>query len=425
MSESSARATATVEHDMSHTPAGRAGFLQHPTGAVVGGLVALHVLVLVVVVARAASLAPADSDVARANRIATSPAIAYRNFPVEFMPVQTLFDRALGSGDVAAAARRIALVAFLADMAAAVALAWGWGRRQSATYLLLGLPLLSFLYLRFDLVAVALVAWSLALLHRRREELGGVALGLAVMAKLWPLVLVPIFAFRRARRGLLVGVAVCLVIGAWWYLSGGPKGPFQVLSFRDTRGWHAESVVGDLLWILGRGDPYREADAIRMGHATLAVKAILFAALIACETWVWRRAARDARDPVGGAALAAVATLVVFSPMFSLQMAAWILPFAALAYDGDRNERHTAGVATVAVVLTGAVALVWREQAAVPAAWVGWLVLARNLVWIDIVVSWLRTARVPVTTGAPDVPQRRAADAATEGIEAVLPFDAE
>ena len=77
------------------------------------------------------------------------------------------------------------------------------------------------------------------------------------------------------------------------------------------------------------------------------------------------------------------------------------------------------------MVLTGAVALVWREQAAVPAAWVGWLVLARNLVWIDIVVSWLRTPRVPVTTDAPDVPQRRAADAATDGIEAVLPFDAE
>ena len=131
ISESSARATATVEPDMSHTPAERAGFLQHPTSAVMGGLVALHILVLVVIVARAASLAPADADVARANRIATSPAIAYRNFPVEFMPVQTLFDRVLGSGDVADAARRIALVAFLADMAAAVALAWGWGRRQS------------------------------------------------------------------------------------------------------------------------------------------------------------------------------------------------------------------------------------------------------------------------------------------------------
>ena len=251
------------------------------------------------------------------------------------------------------------------------------------------------------------------------------ALGLAVMAKLWPLVLVPVFAFRKARRGLLAGALVCLVLGVWWYLTGGPKAPFQVLSFRDARGWHVESVVGSALWVFGRGVAYREADAIRIGHAALAAKAVLFAGLAACEALIWRRASRDARDPVGGASLAAVAALAVFSPLFSLQMAAWLLPFTALAFDGDHDERHTAGVATIAVILTGVVAVVWRDQASAPASWVGWLVLVRNLVWIDIVVSWFRVPRVPRPTEQADVPRRRAADAATEGIEAVLPFDAE
>ena len=410
---------------MAHAPDERSGFLQRPTTAVLGGLLGLHLLVVLVIVARAGSLAPADADVARANRIATSPAIAYRNFPVEYMPLQTLFDRAFADGDVAAAAVRIAVIAFLADIAAAVAMLWGWGRRQAVTYLLLGLPLLPFLYLRFDLVAVALAAWSIALLQRRREELGGVALALAVMAKLWPVVLVPIFAFRKARRGLVGGVVVCVALGGWWYLTGGPKGPFQVLSFRDARGWHVESVVGSLLWVLRRGVPYREADAIRIGHAALSAKAVLFAGLLACEAVIWRRASRDGREPAGAAALAAVATLAIFSPLFSLQMAAWLLPFTALAFEGDHDERHTAGVATLAVILTGLVALVWREQAATPASWVGWLVLARNLVWIDIVVSWLRITPVPIQAGPTDTPRRRASDTATEGIEAVLPFDAE
>jgi len=310
---------------MAHAPDERSGFLQQPTTAVLGGLLGLHLLVVLVIVARTGSLAPADADIARANRIATSPAIAYRNFPVEYMPLQTLFDRAFADGDVAAAAVRIAVIAFLADIAAAVAMLWGWGRRQAVTYLLLGLPLLSFLYLRFDLVAVALAAWSIALLQRRREELGGVALGLAVMAKLWPVVLVPIFAFRKARRGLVGGVVVCVALGGWWYLTGGPKGPFQVLSFRDARGWHVESVVGSLLWVLRRGVPYREADAIRIGHAALSAKAVLFAGLLACEAVIWRRASRDGREPAGAAALAAVATLAIFSPLFSLQMAAWLL----------------------------------------------------------------------------------------------------
>jgi len=411
---------------MAHSPAARSGFLVSPTTGWMAGLVAVRAVVLVVIVLRASSLAPADADVARANRIANSPATAYLDFPVEYMPLQTLFDQLLAGGGVASAAVRIAVVAFLADLAAAAALAWGWGRRQAATYLVLGLPLLSFIYLRFDLVAIALAVGALALLRRQREELGGAALGLAVMAKLWPLALVPIFAFRKARRGLVLGTAVCALVGVWWYVTGGPKAPFAVLSFRDTRGWHVESVVGGVLWLVRRGVPYREADAIRIGHAALWAKALLLAGLVALQIVIWRRASRDGRDPAGGAALAAVAALAIFPPSFSLQTAAWVLPFAALAFDGDRDERHTAGVATVAVILTGVLALAWREQAAIPAAWVAWLVFARNLVWIDIVVSWFRVRPVPAaSSGAPGPPQRRASDSAPEGLEAVLPFDAE
>lgn len=410
---------------MSHVPAGRAGFLQRPSTTVLVTLVALHVLALVVVLVRADALASQDADVARATRIATSPAVPYRGFPVEFMPLQTVVDRLVAGGDVADAARRIALLACLADLAASGAMWWGWGRRQAATYLALGLPLLSFLYLRFDLIAVALAIWGYAFLRRRRPELAGGALGLAVMAKLWPIALVPLFALRKARRSLLVAAVVCLVIGAWWYLAGGPKGPFQVLSIRDTRGWHVESVVGSLLWVLGRGEPLREADAIRIGHVSTIARAVLGVALLGLQAWIWRRAAADRRDAMGAASLAGVATLAVVSPVFSLQVAAWLLPFAALAFEGDHDERHTAGVATVAIVLTGAVALVWRDHATVPAGWVAALVLVRNLVWIDIVVSWLRAPTVPREPADAIPPQRRATDAATDGIDAVLPFEAE
>jgi hypothetical protein len=411
---------------MSHVPAGRSGFLQRPSTTVLAVLVGLHVLALMVVLVRADAVASQDADVARANRIATSPAIPYRGFPVEFLPLQTAADRLIAGGDAADAARRIAVLACLADLAAAAGMWWGWGKRQAATYLVLGLPLLSFLYLRFDLVAVALAVWSYALLVRRRTELAGGALGLAVMAKLWPVALAPVFLMRKARRGLLVAVGVCLVLGAWWYLTGGPKGPFQVLSIRDTRGWHVESVVGSVLWAFGRGSPFREADAIRIGQVSFLARAVLGVALVASEIWIWRRAARDRRDPMGAATLAGVAALAVFSPVFSLQVAAWLLPFAALAFEGEHDERHTAGVAAVAIVLTGAIALVWRDHAATPSDWVGWLVLARNLVWIDVVVSWLRVpVQSPEPTAPADPPRRRVTDTAADGLDAVLPFDAE
>jgi hypothetical protein len=411
---------------MAHSPSERTGFLQEPAVWLLAVLIAIRVVVLLVIVARAGVIGGLDADVGRAFRIATSPAVPYRGFPVEFMPIQTALDRAFAGGTIAAATTRIALIAFVADLAAAAAMWWGWGRRVAATYLLCGLPLLGFIYLRFDLVSVALAAWAMAFLHRRREEPAGATLGLAVMAKLWPLLVAPLFALRRARRGLVVAAAVCLVIGGWWYLTGGAKGPIQVLSLRDTRGWHVESVVGSVLWAFGRGSPYREADAMRIGAVATWAKGLLFVGMLAVEALLWRRASRDRRDPAGAATLAAVAALGVFAPILSLQAAAWLLPFAALALEGDHDERHTAGVAEVAIVFTGVIALVWRDHAVEPDGWIAWLVLLRNLVWIDIVVSWLR---IPVLAAEPRGPQarprRRRADRATEGIEAVLPFDAE
>jgi hypothetical protein len=362
-------------------------------------LVLIRVVILGALIAGSFRSPVTDVGILRAQRIAASPATLYRNIPVEFMPLQTLADRLLGTGSAAAVVARIGVLAFLADLGAAAALGWGWGRGPAAVYLLLGLPLLGVLYLRFDLVSVALAAWAMAWIRHRGEGLGGGALGLAVMAKLWPIVLVPILWLRRSRQGLIGFGGVVLVLGAWWYLTGGPKGPFQVLSFRNARGWHTQSVVGDVLWLLGRGVAYPEADALRIGHAATWAKGLLFLGLVTCEMLIWRRAGRDGRDPVGGSALAATVSLAVFSPLFATQYAAWFLPWTAIAFDGDRDERVTASVATVVIALTGLVAVAWSNPTAAPGAWVRWLVLARNLAAVGVVVSWLGTrsrTEVPV-----------------------------
>ena len=363
-------------------------------------LVLIRIVLLGTLIAGASRNPVTDVGILRAQRIAASPATLYRNVPVEFMPLQTLADRLLGKGSAAAVVVRVGILAFLADLAAAAALGWGWGRRPAAVYLLLGLPLLGVLYLRFDLVSVALAAWALAWIRHRGEGLGGGALGLAVMAKLWPIVLVPILWLRRSRQGLVGFGGIVLVLGAWWYLTGGPKGPFQVLSFRNARGWHTQSVIGDVLWLLGRGVAYPEADALRIGHAASWAKALLFLGLVACEVAIWRRAGRDGRDPAGGSALVATVSLTVFSPLFATQYAAWFLPWAAIAFDGDQDERVTATVATVVVALTGLIALAWSDPAVAPDPWLRWLVLGRNVAAVGVIVSWLgvRSRReVPVT----------------------------
>ncbi|MDP9301151.1 MAG: glycosyltransferase 87 family protein, partial [Actinomycetota bacterium] len=219
-------------------------------------LVVVRLLILVLVVLGAGRRPVTDVQILHAERIATSPATPYRNFPVATMPLETSTDRTIGADGATATAVRIAILAFLADLATAAALAWGWGRRTAIVYLLLGLPLLSFIYLRFDLVSVALATWAVAWARHRGEALGGAALGLAVLAKLWPLALAPILLMRRAWRPAVVGFAVVVfVLGAWWYLTGGPKGPFDVLTSADVRGWHVQGTVGSVLWIAGRGIP--------------------------------------------------------------------------------------------------------------------------------------------------------------------------
>jgi Glycosyltransferase family 87 len=352
-------------------------------------LVGVRVVVLALILIGAARGHVTDPAILRAERVATSPATPYRAFPVGTMPIETIADRVIGRGGEGAAMARIAIVAFLADLAAAWALSWGWGRRPAIVYLLLGLPLLSFVYLRFDLVSVALAAWGIACVRHRGEVVSGIALGLATMAKLWPLVLLPIVWMRRTWRPAMVAFGgVVLVVGAWWYLTGGPKGPLQVLTFQGARGWDVQSSVGSLLWVLGRGMPVPGFDVLRVGDPSVLVRGVLFLGFLACEVAIWRRAVRSGSDPSGGAALAAVTASVVFAPQFSTQYAAWLLPWAALAFEGDVTDQRAAMAAGVAIALTGVIAIAWSDPAAFPSAWLKLVVVARNLAAIGLVVTW-------------------------------------
>src|SRR5690242_18380884 len=94
-----------------------------PTGVLLPAvLVAIRVLVLVLVLVAAGRGTVTDPVVLRAQRVASSPATPYRAFPVGTMPIETAVDRVLAAGGAGAAAARIAIVAFLADLGTAWAL---------------------------------------------------------------------------------------------------------------------------------------------------------------------------------------------------------------------------------------------------------------------------------------------------------------
>jgi len=373
-----------------------AGPLRLAPTVVFVALVAIRMAILGHTVSEVTSQPVTDVYVLRIEQIASSPGTPYRDFPVEYMLAENVVIQLIGGSGAEATAIRLAFIASAADLAAAAGMWWGWGRRPAALYLLLGVPLLSFLYQRFDLVSVALATWGVALVARRKDDMGGgVALGSAVMLKLWPLAVAPMLVVSRRWRALAAAGAVCLVVLLAWLLVGGPKGPIQVLSFRGARGWSVESIEGNLLWLTSRGTPSLEQGAMRIGEAATWAKGLLFLGLLAYEVMVWHRAGGEARDPAGGACLAAVTAVLVFSPLVSEQYAAWLLPWTAVAFEGDGDERTVATIAAVAIVAAGLLGLFYLMPFGWAPAAQRWTILGRNVSLVALLIVWYRA-------GSPD-----------------------
>src|SRR6478735_2106856 len=177
-----------------------------------------------------------DSAAHRFFQIAHAPGIPWRDTPVEYAFGDWLVIRAVGWGSLAVARVLLGVVASAADLVAWRAVARGWGRDAALRYLWLGAPLLIFIYRRGDLVPVALAVLALAWARRDRERAGGIALGIAALSRIWPLVVAPALALERRWRAIWTaaiafgsGLVVWLAIGGFGALQ-------QVGTFRGSTG---------------------------------------------------------------------------------------------------------------------------------------------------------------------------------------------
>lgn len=375
-----------------------------PSGPWTAALIGLRVVVLVLVIVNVPAFRSAEA--LRAHQIASAPGVPYRDFPVEY-PIGGLGIVELAGSSTEDAARVIlALIAFGADLGAFAAVRYGWGASAARRYLVIGTPLLIFIYRRSDLVAVALATLGLAVIERRRGEVGrsafgGAALGAAALVKLWPCVLVPALLVERRRKAIWAFVAVLVAGVAGWSTLGGVDGIRQVVTFRGSTGWELESTVGAVVWAV-TGEHRFEQGANRTGMvpgwAGLALWLILVAGLAA----VWRRAKSATYEPAGAPALVAVALLLVTSPVLSPQYVAWLLPWGAVAANDARRWWR---LAVVPSVLTGTTVASW--YLGVTRGHPGWSqaeLIVRNATLAAIPLTWFLapvversriTARVP------------------------------
>jgi uncharacterized membrane protein len=246
----------------------------------------------------------------------------------------------------------------------------------------------------YDAWPALLSVLALWLLLRGRELPAFAVLGLAVSAKVYPLVLVPLaawFVWRRAgprRTALAVGVlAVVAAAVVAPFAAYAPHGVFESFRSQATRGLQVESLGASVLLVLDRLGLYN-AEVVRTtgvagrnltgGAADAVALALLVLEVLAvASVWALYARARDARERLPLAFAAAVAGFLAFTKVFSPQYLVWLLPLVVAG-----GGAGAVALAAVAVVL----AQVWffHYGALFRLEWPVWPLLVRDLVMVAL-----------------------------------------
>jgi len=373
-------------------------------------LIAVRVAVVIAVAAEVPDFANTASD--RYRQIAQAEGTPYRDFSVEYAPGELLLALSVGSSTSGFAVAGLAVAAFVADVTTWWALVLGWGRSTARRYLWLGTPLLVFIYRRADLVAVALAVVGMLLVRRGRDRWGGGVFAAAVLTRFWPVVLAPVWLVRRKWNAART-FAVALLAGSLsWIAIAGFDSVRQVATFRRATGFELESSVGAVVWTL-TGEHRLEFDANRTGDIPWWFSPSMLLVLAFLLATVWLRSARRPRvDPSGAPAVAALAALLIVSPVFSPQYVSWLVPWAAIA--GRDSPRWPIAVA-FPVVVTSFLALSWAVGLGLGPGRTQALLVARNASVLAILVGyffWMQGERAmegrePALEEMPEATTRR------------------
>ena len=292
-------------------------------------------------------------DIHRYHEIANSPGTPYRDFRVEFPPLTYLFFELFPQASPRDAIIPFVISQFACEVLVAALLGITWRPAVAFNYLVLGTPLIVFVYTRVDLFSVVLAVAGAALVTRRRQGTGGITLALGGLAKLWPLALAAtLVRHPRALVALLTATAASTL---GWLVWAGPDGPLQVLTFRGAEGIAVESVPGSLIHLFSTEKPALEAGAWRIDHSLPWVPVVGALLFLAIAVRVVRQSS-EGTTPFGLPALTIISALLVCSPLISPQFVTWLLPWAAVARGfGDQRAwalTLAASVMSVAVVLS-------------------------------------------------------------------------
>jgi hypothetical protein len=275
-------------------------------------------------------------DVLRFTQIAHG-GTPYVDQQVEYPPLETVLIVVVGKTSVTGTALIVGAVNGGAMICCWLLLRAYWSLEAGRLFLWMALPLQVFMPLRLDIVPVALTLAGIVLSERRRPWAAGGAFAAAILFKVWPVVVLPLLLIRTRFRALVATISILTIGIVVWVGVSGIDAARQVESFRGASGWQIESVFGVIDRVV-TSEPIRyEAGASRIGHIEGWETVVLRLATVGAIAIAWVLARRRPIDPAGGPALAAVASLLVLSPIASPQYVSWLLPWAAIVASERRG----------------------------------------------------------------------------------------
>lgn len=226
---------------------------------------------------------------------------------------------------------------------------------------------------RFDLFPALLTALALLCVLRGRPAWAGVWLGLGAAAKLYPLVLLPIFgayylaqADRRALIRLALGVVGALLLALAPFALAAPSNLTSFLRYHETRGLQLESlpagaiilahvfgrVAARLDWNYGALHLVSPLATIALRWLPLALIAVYGVVLAGClARFAEERRAYGAasNESLVAYIVAALLAFIVTNKVFSPQYLIWLLPFVPLL--GARKGALFAAICGITIAL--------------------------------------------------------------------------
>ena len=248
-------------------------------------------------------------------------------------------------------------------------------------------PLLvgSTIYTRFDLWPALLATAALAALVANRDKLGWGILGVAIAAKAWPLVLVPlafVWSWRRGHRlAPLVGAAtLCAIVLPFVALS--PHGVWASVDNQASRPPQIESLGASFVTTFGHPSVVDSHGSQNIaGHDWLGTASVIVAILVLLALWfAYARGAQTSARLLRYAA-AATCAFVAFDKVLSPQFLIWLVPLVPLVR--GRRGLVAATLLAAALVLTQ-VWFPWRYWDYADNFHLAGVVLARDLVLVAL-----------------------------------------